>query len=435
MRIKPLSFILFLAVPTAVSAQIEWSGTTKPVIEVKAPAESGLDKLYVVPAMQGAGVAFTPPSGNPAQVRWYAYGNMGGGYAQDVASAVSGSRSVLVSPQADTGYIVEDGTKRYYFWVIDLSRHPLAVSSLTLSPEQDCGRVSLDVAGTGDELVYFGVNGRRLTLSREIMLDYNTLEWNVDSENYATIAKAETLAYLPPVIHASAPLCATDFTIAGDRFMREWGTAVSYTSPLFQPHSVECHTSAVQTQREADNEIGASAGSELGGSAPCEVTFSASVTDAAIFREWQFSRKADFEDIDLRMSDLDFTYTFTEQGTMYVRFYCANADASCEAYGETYEISIGTSSLKCPNAFSPFNEDGVNDIWKVSYSSIVSFSCSIFNRYGREMVSFDDPAQGWDGKYHGKFVPAGVYYYVIKARGADGRDYNLSGDINIVDYK
>ena len=30
--------------------------------------------------------------------------------------------------------------------------------------------------------------------------------------------------------------------------------------------------------------------------------------------------------------------------------------------------------------------------------------------------------------------PPVVYYYVIKARGADGKNYKLSGDINIVGY-
>ena len=40
-----------------------------------------------------------------------------------------------------------------------------------------------------------------------------------------------------------------------------------------------------------------------------------------------------------------------------------------------------------------------------------------------------------DGKYKGKYVPAGTYYYVIKARGSDGRDYKLSGDINIINSK
>ena len=51
------------------------------------------------------------------------------------------------------------------------------------------------------------------------------------------------------------------------------------------------------------------------------------------------------------------------------------------------------------------------------------------------MVSLTSPSQGWDGKYKGKLVPAGAYFYVIKAIGADGKKYELSGDINIINYK
>lgn len=52
-----------------------------------------------------------------------------------------------------------------------------------------------------------------------------------------------------------------------------------------------------------------------------------------------------------------------------------------------------------------------------------------------ELFSTRNPAEGWDGKYGGKVVPSGVYFYVIKARGADGKDYSKSGDINIINYK
>ena len=51
------------------------------------------------------------------------------------------------------------------------------------------------------------------------------------------------------------------------------------------------------------------------------------------------------------------------------------------------------------------------------------------------MCEFSDPSQGWDGKYKGKYVKTGTYYYVIQARGADGRKYNLKGDINIINYR
>ncbi len=76
----------------------------------------------------------------------------------------------------------------------------------------------------------------------------------------------------------------------------------------------------------------------------------------------------------------------------------------------------------------------MNDQWRVSYKSITDFDCHIFNRWGQEMAHLTDPSQGWDGRYGGKTVPPGVYYYVIKAQGADGKNYKLSGDINIVGY-
>ena len=43
--------------------------------------------------------------------------------------------------------------------------------------------------------------------------------------------------------------------------------------------------------------------------------------------------------------------------------------------------------------------------------------------------------QGWDGKYKGNPVKEGVYYVLVKAKGADGREYNIKKDINLLrDY-
>ena len=91
--------------------------------------------------------------------------------------------------------------------------------------------------------------------------------------------------------------------------------------------------------------------------------------------------------------------------------------------------------MKCPNAFSPGSSEGINDEWKVSYKSIISFECHIFNRWGVKVATLKNPEEGWNGKYNGKFVPAGVYYYVINAKGADGKTYKLKGDINIINFK
>ena len=434
MKSRIVTAICALASTLSLAAtDLYWQGGTRSVISVAPQSASGLDEVCVADGLNGVSVSVA--ASGSSDVKWYRYSNLGGAYAEEVAAVYSDGRSTLSNPQSDMGYIVETPSGRYSFWLIDYSVHPFSVASVAESTEKDCNFTTLDVVGQGDELVYYGINGRRFTLDREIQLSYTTLMPAQEEIAFIEVNREETLPALNSPLRVSAPLCPTDFIIKGDRFLRAWGDEVEYTSPVIEPYAVATVTSATQSERNVENEVSPSGGSgSLGGSAPCEVSFVAAVTDGALFREWQISRHQDFEDVNLRIQELNFDYTFTEEGNIYVRFMCANADGSCEAYGDVYTISIGASSLRCPNAFSP-NGDGVNDEWRVSYSSIVSFECHIFDRYGHRMATLSDPSQGWDGKYNGKAVPTGAYYYVIKAKGADGKAYDLSGDINIVNYK
>ena len=86
-----------------------------------------------------------------------------------------------------------------------------------------------------------------------------------------------------------------------------------------------------------------------------------------------------------------------------------------------------------PNAFSP-NGDGINDIYKAKdgYQSIVEFKACIFNRWGQKIYEWNDPAGGWDGKHNGKDVKQGVYFVLVKAKGADGRKYEIKRDVNLL---
>ncbi|MCM1077811.1 MAG: gliding motility-associated C-terminal domain-containing protein [Bacteroides sp.] len=427
--------VLAVMVSLSLSASsLEWKGDGRKVLSVVAPAASGLAEIFVVYGTEGRSVGYPAPSAS--DVKWYRYSSLGGGYAEQITDVVyADGVSSPARLEGDMGYIVETGGKQYCFWVVDYSRHPLSINSVTESDEKDCSMTTLNIVGTGDEMVYYGINGRRFTLDREIAVSYNTLIGDAENMTFTETVTTETIPYISSQLHVEAPLCRTAYTITGDRFLREWGEELEYVSSDFAPYAVRCLTSAHQSERDADNEVNPGAGSSsFGGSAPCDITFDAAVTDGALFKEWQLTRYEDFEDVNLRIQELTFDYTFTEEGVTYVRFVCANADGSCESYSDVYTVSIGASSLKCPNAFSP-NGDGLNDEWKVSYSSIVRFECHIFDRYGHEMAVLSDPAQGWDGKYKGKTVPSGAYYYVIKATGADGKDYKLAGDINIVNYK
>lgn len=431
---RKTALILLLVPGLAMAGTVSFtSAGGAQVLRAEAPASSGLEAIYVADGTAGVTVTYTASTPD-AQVRWLRYSALGGGYAEEVAGVTaSGAVTTLANPQGDMGYIIEEGTDRTYLWLVDYSRHRLDLGSLTMGRADDCSMASLDLEGSAGPITYYSINGRAMTLSRELRLSYLTLEWDEGTGIYAQRTVEEIIDDAEGAVRVTAPLCATAFTLSGDRFLTQWGHQQSVSSPSYDAVAVEAHTTATQTAEKPDNQVGT--GDALGGSAPAEIEFNAVVTDAAIFTEWQFSSYSDFEDIELRINEPVCTHIFDELGTTYVRFVCDNADGSCGFTGEVYQINIGESSLLCPNVFSPGASEGVNDEWRVSYKSLVSFECHIFDRQGNKMITLTDPSHGWDGKKGGKVVPAGVYYYVIKARGADGRKYNLSGDINIINYK
>lgn len=421
--------IAALAAVAALSAQaqLSFSGNTLPAITAEAERASGIEAIYVLNGTAGVTISYTASS---SSVTWNRYGAPGTPMTEVGNVVRNGNTYSITADSGDTGYVISDGTNQHYFWVTDYSGHQLDITGVDISPESACDRTVLNISGHGDAIRYYSISGRGFDLSREIKIEWNTLQYNSDQQTWQQIRQTENMTYLHNVTGVIAPVCDTDFTVTGDRFLEAWGMGLSVSSPSYTAIAVSAETSAEQEERDNSNEKNPGTDG-LGGSAPAVITFTAQPTDAVVFREWQFSRTEGFEDVDRRFSQDELTYTFEEEGTIYVRYQCSDAGGKCFYESETYTVSIGASDIRCPNAFSP-NGDGRNDEWKVSYQSIVSFECHIFNRWGQKMCSFTNPADGWDGKYKGKTVPTGVYFYVIKAKGADGKDYKLSGDINIL---
>ena len=109
----------------------------------------------------------------------------------------------------------------------------------------------------------------------------------------------------------------------------------------------------------------------------------------------------DFENIILQYNQNEVDYVFNEWGTYYMRYMVANASGTCQSYSDTYTITVSESDLKCPNVFSPGTSSEINDVWKVSYKSLVDFHCWIYNRWGNLVYEYTDPGGGWDGYYRG----------------------------------
>jgi len=88
--------------------------------------------------------------------------------------------------------------------------------------------------------------------------------------------------------------------------------------------------------------------------------------------------------------------------------------------------------LALPNAFTP-NGDGRNDVFKIgnmNFQKLQEFS--VYNRWGQQVFTTNDPKQGWDGTYNGQPQEMGVYTYLIQVAYPDGTVDNYKGDVTLI---
>ena len=180
-------------------------------------------------------------------------------------------------------------------------------------------------------------------------------------------------------------------------------------------------------------------------SAPLVVSFSSGAENTerwTVYYEWRFYRQGQRDNPYVVRHEENTEFTFTESGSHLVELWATFVNGNDTiSYANDYwgtdatplSVSIYESKLEFPNAFSP-NGDGINDIFKAKdgYKSITEFHATIFNRWGQKLYSWDDPSGGWDGKFNGRDVSQGVYFLLVKARGADGRKFNIKKDVNLL---
>lgn len=183
--------------------------------------------------------------------------------------------------------------------------------------------------------------------------------------------------------------------------------------------------------------------SNMSGNAPLVGRFQANPQNVGEYSanyEWRFTIDGESTPYLTRYEE-NTEYTFTKAGTHNIVVYATFINGNDTiTYTQEYwdeigpmRVTISESKLEMPNAFSP-NGDGINDIYKAKdgYQSIIEFHAYIFNRWGQKLYEWDYPAGGWDGKYNGKDVKQGVYFVLVKAKGADGRTFNIRRDVNLL---
>lgn len=186
-----------------------------------------------------------------------------------------------------------------------------------------------------------------------------------------------------------------------------------------------------------ENEVEAETGPdvEIKGNAPLVVQFRANPTnmeDYTPLYEWHFQKEGEETEMMVRYEE-DTQFTFTETGKTLVTLKVKPGGEIDELPSKVFTVVIQESQLVFPNAFSP-DGDSYNQTFKPkTCQSIVEFHAYIFNRWGQKLYDWTDPyAEGWDGTYNGKDVKEGVYFLLVKAKGADGRTYNIKKDVNLL---
>ena len=174
-------------------AQIEFAGNSKPVYHEVPATSTGLQHLYVLYSAQGVSMSYTA-SNDPGNVTWYDFGPEGGGSAIDPMTGINYNGNVSTLPQviADHGYIIKEGDRSTCIWVVDYSKCRLHLESATVDPESDCGTTVIQINGSGNDIVYYTINGGRRVLDREIKITYNTLEWSADELSWHETSVTET---------------------------------------------------------------------------------------------------------------------------------------------------------------------------------------------------------------------------------------------------
>lgn len=427
---RRLTYILVaLTLPLLATAQVTVSGTH---YELPKPVNTDHVILFADLTQPDAYLAYTGADA-------FEWRDLNG------ATIQSGTGAETLYPENDKGYVLYTADTTICFYVLDYSQYRPTLNSLTPTP--GCDQTELALDAVLPTMRYFDRYQMLHDIVRQAEIEYTTLAWDEANNAWADSTAVETVRILPTMV-VGAPYRDTQFVLRTDQFAAELGLERdSILTDEMAAIAVTSHPTSITTKRgeQRENELERPIEeTQLSGSAPLEIHFLANANKpVAQFYRWEIYKGTN---LIASRTDEEQRYMFLEDGSYQVKVWVANE--FCTTDSTVFDISVSTSQLVVPNAFTP-NGDGLNDEFRVMYRSLMEFHCWIYNRWGKLVYQWDDPAKGWDGTINGRPAAAGAYYYIIRARGTDADPsvkyhkttkrrpadvgvYQLSGDINLI---
>lgn len=424
---------IFIYLTTYVShAQFTVSGGNgQPFEYTSGLAGTGIEKVYLLNTFTGAQITYTTTSS--AVVTLHSYTRSLTDKQQITSSDITTSHSgnnttyTVSNLQDGKGYIAEvNGSTSGVIWIIDYSKHLPQLNSITVSEAEDkCSIIKL-LVNKSDALPFYAPSGRVMSINRLYDLEYETLD--TSNKDFNLISEKLESIIVGTELTVDAPFKDTEFKLSGDHIAKHFGLSKQISSSLYQTSAVK---GFIETEYSSENE-NSDENTTGGMSAPVTANFKGYANaPVAHYYTWFIYNTQDPDNVVARYTGENMTYTFSASGTYKIELEVANRNSECP-YTTSVELQMAESKLEIPNYFSPGTVEGITKEFKVYHKSLLKFKASIYNRWGNEIYTWTDPDKGWDGKYKGKYVGSGVYFYVIVAEGSDGHKYKKSGDINIL---
>lgn len=124
-------------------------------------------------------------------------------------------------------------------------------------------------------------------------------------------------------------------------------------------------------------------------------------------------------------------FTFTQLGSQTVCLTAFNNAGCQDTACATIDVFIN-SVFVIPNVFTP-NGDDINDVFTVKNVGLEKLDAEIYNRWGQKEYEWHTTNGGWDGRTAaGMLVPDGTYFFIISAKGIDGKEYFEKGSFELI---
>jgi gliding motility-associated-like protein len=131
-----------------------------------------------------------------------------------------------------------------------------------------------------------------------------------------------------------------------------------------------------------------------------------------------------------KWSDGSFENPLTYANSSYYNVLVADGN-NCYTFLDSIIIDTSLTCIEMVNTFSP-NGDGLNDNWVLDFTNYESASLTIFNKWGNELIQFNETIISWDGMFEGSSLPSGTYYYIVTLTESSGNEIQQSGPITIL---